>query len=273
MHSKLLLIAFIYTCIGCQNAKVAAPPAAKKVFEFCVIEYDIPFSTSKPDEKTGLSGFYVNVGEAIAKELNLDAKPSFVMASFNNRPIREGLLAGRCEAQIGLPRVEGKWFIPKKVQLTQSFGSMGYALVYPKGKTFKKLSDLRGKNIATQTGSPAHIGLDLAKGMKYSLFQTAEDAMKALADGKTDAALVWGATAGYQNKYYYENRFTISPTNYTWNVAIGLTAANDSLATKIDAALTKLKPTIEQLSTQYGLPTGEAFIMPELPYTKEAAED
>jgi polar amino acid transport system substrate-binding protein len=279
-HSKLLLFALLCAFAACQMpktepqkeaSKAAAP--AKKAFEFCVLEYDTPFSASKPDEKTGLTGFYVNVGEAIAKELGMEAKPYFVMASFNARPVREGLLAGHCAAQIGLPRTDGKWFTPKKVQLTQKFGSMGYALVYPKDKKFAKMSDLRGKKIATQTGSPAHIGLDMVKGVKYTLVQAPEDAMKALAEGTVEAALIWGTTAGYQNKYYYDNRFTIVPTNYKWDVAIGITAANDSLATQIDAALIKLQPDIEKLSSKYGFPAGKPFLMPELPFTKEEEED
>jgi polar amino acid transport system substrate-binding protein len=252
---------------GCKNGvqDKSIPP-----FEFCVIEYDIPLSASKADEKTGLSGFYVNIGEAIAKELGRVPKPSFVMSAFMNRPIREGLLAGRCGAQIGLVRHQGKWLIPQKVQLTQAFGTVGYALVVPRNSPIQKAADLKGKNIAVQSGSPAHLGLDQLGGVSFHFFQFAEPAMKALVEGQVDAAMIWGPTAGYQNKYYYDNRFNVMPTNYSWPVAIALTAANDSLTTQIDTALEKLRPTIQKLVEDYGFPSGAVFAMPALPLTQPA---
>ena len=270
--NKIFLL-FASLCTFFSACKNDAKPVATAPFEFCVIEYDIPFSASKADEKTGLSGFYVNIGEAIAKELGMSPKPSFVMSAFMNRPVREGLLAGRCTAQIGLLRTEGKWLIPKKVQLTQAFANMGYALVVPQNSPIQKAEDLKGKKVATQSGSPAHIGLDMIGEVQFTFFQFAEPAMKALAEGKVDAAMVWGPTAGYQNKYLYDNRFRVMPTNYTWQMAVGLTATNDSLATKIDAALDKLRPTIQKLFIQYGFPSGTVFMMPEIPFTKQEGED
>ena len=69
-YFKIILFgaSFFTLFSACRNEvkKVEAPP-----FEFCVIEYDIPFSASKADEKSGLQGFYINIGEAIAKELGL----------------------------------------------------------------------------------------------------------------------------------------------------------------------------------------------------------
>ena len=271
MQAKLLyLLLGVFIFIDCQkpNTEGGKPP-----FEFCIIEYDMPFSASKMDEKTGLSGFYVDLGEAVANDLGMSSKPSFIMSAFQSRPIRDGLLAGKGVAQIGLPRTDGKWLIPRKVQLTESFSSMGYALVIPQNSTITQASDLKGKIVAVQTGSPAHIGLDMIGGVKFSFSQFAEPAMKTLAEGNADAALIWGATAGYQNKYYYDNRFKVMPTNYTWPVAIALTATNDSLAIRVDAALVKLKPTIEKLYQKYGFPTGTVFTMPELPYTKEEEEE
>lgn len=267
----ILLIVSLFTVFSsCKNdAKaVEAPP-----FEFCVIEYDIPFSASKADEKTGLQGFYVNIGEAIAKELSMSPKPSFVMSAFMKRPVREGLIAGRCAVQIGLPRMEGKWFIPRKVQLTNAFAEVGYSLVLPQNSPIHKADDLKGKKVATQSGSPAHIGLDMIGGVQFTFFQFAEPAMKALAEGTVEAALIWGPTAGYQNKYLYDNRFKVLPTNYSFPMAIGLTAENDSLAKKVDATLEKIRPTIQKLFLQYGFPTGTVFTMPDIPFTKPTGED
>jgi polar amino acid transport system substrate-binding protein len=266
-----LLTASLFTAFSaCKNdAKtVAAPP-----FEFCVIEYDVPFSASKTDEKSGLQGFYINIGEAIAKDLGREAKPSFVMSAFMNRPVREGLMAGRCVAQIGVPRTKGKWLIPKKVQLTNAFAEFSYALVLPQNSTIQKAEDLKGKKVATQTGSPAHLGLDMVGGVQFTFSQFAEPALKALAEGTVDAAMIWGPAAGYQNKYHYGNRFKVLPTNYSFPMAIALTANNDSLAVKINTTLEKIRPNIQKVFLQYGFPTGTVFTMPDIPLTKPAGEE
>ena len=267
----MLVFASLFTAFSaCKNdvKTVGTPP-----FEFCVIEYDIPFSASKADEKTGLQGFYVNIGEAIAKELGREPKPSFVMSAFMNRPVREGLMAGRCVAQIGVPRSKGKWLIPRKVQLTNAFAELSYALVLPQNSPIQKAEDLKGKKVATQTGSPAHLGLDMIGDVQFTFFQFAEPAMKALANGEVEAAMIWGPAAGYQNKYHYDNRFKVLPTNYSFPMAIALTADNDSLAVKVNASLEKIRPTIQKLFLQYGFPTGTVFVMPEIPHTKPAGEE
>jgi polar amino acid transport system substrate-binding protein len=245
----------------------------QKPFEFCVIEYDIPFSASKADPKSGLNGFYVNIGEAIAKELNMSPKSSYVMSAFMNRPVREGLMAGRCDVQIGIPRTKGKWLIPNKVQLTNAFAEVGYALVLPLNSPIKNAEDLKGKNVATQTNSPAHMGLDMLGGVKITAFQFAEPALKALAEGKVDAAMIWGPTAGYYNKFHYQKKFKVLPTNYSWPIAIALTAKNDSLAKNVGTALEKIRPSIQKLYLQYGFPNGTVFKMPILPLTKPPGED
>lgn len=273
MRKNPIFFLFISFCTLFFACKSKTKTETKPPFEFCVIEYDIPFSASKVDEKSGLQGFYINIGEALAEELGMTPKPSFVMSAFMNRPVREGLMAGRCDVQIGLMRTKGKWLIPKKVQLTNAFADLGYALVLLQNSTIKTAADLKGKKVATQTGSPAHLGLDLIGNIQFTFFQFAEPALKALAEGKVDAALIWGPAAGYQNKYHYDNRFRVLPTNYSFPMAIALNAKSDSLAKKVDVALEKIRPTIQKLYLKYGFPTGEIFKMPEIPYTKPAGDD
>jgi ABC-type amino acid transport substrate-binding protein len=268
LHSLLGISLCCIVAASCKNE----PKVSKPIFEFCALEYDMPFSASVRDTQTKLRGFYVDLGEALATELDMNPKPAYVMASFNSRPIREGLLAGRCTAQIGLPRTKGKWLIPNKVQLTNSFADMGYALVLPQNSTVAKAEDLRGKTVIIASGSPPHEGLNIIGDVKYLYAFFPEKAMELLAEGKADAAFIWGPTAGYQNKYLYKNRFKVIPTNYTWPVAIGFTAKGDSLSNRTGAALEKLKPAIQKLYDLYGFPTGTVMQMPTLPFTKEQAE-
>jgi polar amino acid transport system substrate-binding protein len=268
LHSLYGIFLCCLLAASCKNE----PKVSKPIFEFCTIESDMPFSASVRDTQTKMRGFYVDLGETLATELGMNPKPAYVMASFNARPIREGLLAGRCTAQIGLPRTKGKWLIPNKVQLTNPFSEMGYALVLPQNSTVAKAEDLRGKTVIVASGSPAHEGLNLIGAVKYVYAFFPEKAMELMAEGKADAAFVWGPTAGYQNKYLYKNRFKVIPTSYIWSVAIGFTAKGDSLANRTESALQKLKPEIQKLYDLYGFPTGTVMQMPELPFTKEQAE-
>jgi polar amino acid transport system substrate-binding protein len=85
-----------------------------------------------------------------------------------------------------------------------------------------------------------------------------DEGMKALAEGKADAAFIWGTVAGWHNKTNYGGRFRVQPTEGrgpSFDVAIGFAKKSGSLREQINAALPGLQRTIEDLSAKYGVPT------------------
>jgi polar amino acid transport system substrate-binding protein len=86
-----------------------------------------------------------------------------------------------------------------------------------------------------------------------------EEGMRALADGRADAAYLWGPSAGYLNKATYASRYQVLPTEgpgMSWNVAIGFRRADAALRDRIQRELDTLGPWLAQAQATYGFPDG-----------------
>ncbi|MFP4093633.1 MAG: transporter substrate-binding domain-containing protein [Cyclobacteriaceae bacterium] len=230
--------------------------AADDTFCVCVLNYNMPLSIAEADEVSGMQGIYVEIAEEMARRMGKKLEIYTDMSYFYGRPIRQGLLSDNCDAQIGLPRTGGEWFIPRKVVLTQPIFSVNYALVVPKGQKIQKLSDLQGKKISMLKGSPPQEAL-VQEEVSLLAFNLAEHAMEALHEGDADASFVWGPTAGYLNKHLYDDKYDVYATDYSWDVAIGVRGDNLELRDQLDQMLKEMQPVIRELSDKYGMPVGK----------------
>ncbi len=235
------------------------------VFRVCVISHDMPLSNQDSDKSSGLRGLYIDLAEAMAKEMGKSLEVHFTMVAFYKRPVRAGLLRNHCDAHFGLPHEGKEWYIPRRVALSKPFMSIGYAVVVPRSETVRKLEDLRGKTVGVQPGSPPQIVLSQIDGVKMRTFLDPGPALKALDQGQIDAAFVWGPAAGYENKYIYKNKYRVIPAEPRWPVAIGIRAKDTALKEKLNKLIDQLNNHIRKLIRQYGIPSGEAISVQWLP--------
>ena len=248
-----LLLFFL--SIGCSRDRLVE----KDLFRVCVLSDFMPLSHPRPDEISSFQGLYLDLAQLLAEKMGKRMEPYFPMAAFYKRPVRAGLLAGHCDAQFGLPRDRGDWYIRGSVLLTQPFTSIGYSVVVARSQPVKSLEDLKGKTVGVQAGSPPQFALTEVEGLEMRTFLSAEQAMEALHQASIDAAFVWGPTAGYLNKFVYENSYRVVPSGFNWPVAIGVRADNTLLKERLDSLLDELEDDIRQLRARYGLPYGEAI--------------
>lgn len=228
------------------------------VLRACALSYDMPLSNETPDEYSSRSGLYLDLAAEMARRRNATLETHFAVTAFYKRPVREGLLAKKCDAYFGLPRTEGPWFIREKVALTKSFMTIGYALALPNGVTVNGLEDLKGKTVAVQGGSPGAIAVSYVDGIDTHTYRFATPALKALEAGEVDAALVWGPKAGYYVKHVSPGAFTVRPTTLQWPVAIGVRAADRaSMIPFLETLIDNTRPVVAELRESYGLPSGE----------------
>jgi ABC-type amino acid transport substrate-binding protein len=232
--------------------------AEEDTFCACVLNYNMPLSTQEADELSASQGIYVEIAGEMARRMGKKLELYTDMSYFYGRPVRQGLLSDKCDAQFGLPRTEGDWFIPRKVALTQPLFSVNYALAVPRGQKVQKLSDLTGKTISMLKGSPPQAAL-VEEDVSLMAFNLAEHAMDALHKGEADAALVWGPSAGYLNKHLYQNAYDVHPTDYNWDVAIGVKAEDIPLRDEMNRMLPELQPFIQNLLQKYGMPDGQVL--------------
>ena len=245
--------------LGMRDAPDPLPPAsADGTFRACALSHDMPLSNARPDSHSGRSGLYLDLAQAMAERQNASLQSHLAVTAFYKRPVREGLLADKCDAYFGLPRSEGDWFIRGKVALTKPFMSIGYALAFPNGTDVSSLNDLKGKTVAVQGGSPGAIAVSYVDGIETRTYRFATPALEALEAGTVDAALVWGPKAGYYNTHVSPDAFTVRPTSLQWPVAIGVRAADrESMVPMLESLIDDTEGTVEELRAVYGLPSGD----------------
>ena len=249
-------------CLLSVNTSYGQQPS----FSACFLDLDMPLSQGTPDQHSSLQGLYVDLGEMMAARMEKKFEPFFTMAAFHKRPLRAGLLADKCQVHFGVPNTEGPEYIAQKVVLTNPILNLGYALVFEKSEEITTYLNLKGKTVGVQTGSPPQMAIAIMENIEMEYYSSAEQALEALAQGLLDVAFIWGPTAGYQNKYIYQDRFAVIPTSYEWPVSIGVHYKDKELLQEINNLIDDLQDQISDLENKYAFPQGQKLTMPKFPY-------
>lgn len=234
---------------------IDAGPA--QTLRVCLDPDNLPFSSGHP----GDAGLYTEYSRQIAAKLGRPFEPVWSQSYFGKFIVRTTLLARKCDAFIGLPDDVG--FMGKKLVFSKPFIHVGFVLAIKPGQTATTLDDLKGKTVAVQFGTPAQIMLADHDDIKMMTFLTPEEAMAALADGRADAAFVWGPSAGYAAKKSGQPvRFvTIPGEGMAWSVGIGFAKTNAALRDQINQAIDGLGGSLGTLEAKYGMPEAAATPM------------
>src|SRR5271165_4654120 len=239
-----------------------AEDAPAKALRLCADPTNLPFSSDDPAKP----GLYVEIGDAIGKALGRPVTHVWYRTYFGKRAVRVTMLAKQCDATIGLPDSDG--FMGPKVIFSKPLFNLGYAIVAPKGRSLTSVDDLKGKRVAVQFETEPQNIVAPRDDMTAVTVLSPDEGMKALAEGRADAAFLWAPTAGYLNKTDYDSRFSIVQLDgprLTWPVAIGYPKASASLRDSIDAVLPEVSKTFPALFAKYG-------IGPEAPATRVAVD-
>jgi polar amino acid transport system substrate-binding protein len=236
--------------VGWPGTGGAAEQAAP--FRVCADPDNLPFSSSAGDKP----GLYIELGQAIAHTLGRDFQPVWSVSTFGKRTVRTTLLAGQCDAYIGLP--DEKDFMGPRLIFSKPFLHVGYALVVPPSEPVGSLAKLEGKRVAVQFSTPPHILLASRDGMHTVTFLSPDEALHALPQHAADIAFVWGPSAGYANTTYLHGAYKVVPIagdGMQWPVAIGFAKENAALRDEVNKALDANAATISALAEKYGFPS------------------
>ena len=238
-------------------AIVAAPVAQAKAedappLRLCADPTNLPFSSDNASQP----GLYLEIGQALGQALGRPIAYDWYKSYFGKRTVRVTLLGKQCDAMIGLPLSED--FMGPAVIFSDRIAREGYALVSAKDHAIGALAELKGKRVAVQYETTPQNLLAERDDVTLVTVLTPDEGMKALAEGKADAAFIWGPVAGWLNKTNYGGRFRVQPTEgkgLSFDVAIGFAKTSTSLRDQVNAALPGLQRTIDDLSAKYGVPT------------------
>ena len=230
---------------------LAAPMVSADTLRVCSDPDNLPFSKSEGPDK----GLYIELAEKVGQRLGTPVEYVWWL-SFNQRRALRNTMEG-CDAYFALPadaeyRVRG-------LDKSTAFLNLSYALVAPKGQSFSGLADLKGKRVGVLFGSPPQILLaSSGDGYSSTTYRTHEQVFAALEKGEIELALMWGPSAGFENKTQHQSRWQVLPISgesLTGQVAVAVSKEKPQLKDQINKALEELKPEIQQLTLKYGFPT------------------
>jgi len=233
----------------------AAPPASAEdaqpnALRLCADPSNLPFTSDDP----AAPGLYLEIGEAIGTALGRPVDHVWYRSYFGKRAVRTTMLAKQCDATIGLPETDD--FMGPKVIFSKPLFNVGYAIVAPKGQTLASVEDLKGKRIAVQFETEPQNSVAPRDDMTAVTVLSPEEGMKALAEGRADAAFLWAPSAGYLNKTAYDGRFAIVPVEgrgMSFPAAIGYAKGSKELRDAVDAILPEVAKQFPALFAKYGL--------------------
>jgi mxaJ protein len=266
-HQKRLFAAFLCVFVSlCLCVSFSAQ--TQKQFRVCADPYNLPFSNRQ------LEGFENKIAALIAKELG--APLSYVWwgqrRGFIRNTINASLKEARCDVVIGVPSGYDL------VQPTKPYYRSTYVFVYPKGKGLhiQSLDDPILKKIKIgvhlfgddyTNPPPVHelakrgvvdnvVGFDTF----YSPKNPPNTIIDAVANGKVDAAIVWGPAAGYfAARQHVPLEVVPVPSAKTdlpfaFDMSLGVRKGDEALKAQLEQVLDKKQAEIRKILTDYGVP-------------------
>ena len=266
MRFGLLNNAFVVSVLAWASCASAPPTLAQdapaNALRLCADPSNLPFSSDDP----AMPGVYLEIGEAIGKALDRPVTHVWYRTYFGKRAVRVTMLAEQCDMTIGLPDSDD--FMGPKVIFSKPLFNLDYAIVAPKGAAIATVEELKGKRVAVQFETEPQNIVGPRDDITAVTVLSPDEGMKALADGRADAAFLWAPTAGYLDKTVYEGRFAVVPIDgprLSYPAAIGYAKASASLRDSIDVVLPEVSKQFPALLAKYG-------IGPDAPATIGAAD-
>lgn len=267
-----LLFAGLAWPAGTAHAQPAEPPA-RTALKVCQDPNNLPFSNLKGE------GFENRIAELFARDLGLP----LAYFSFPNRLafIRNTLryrLPGedyRCDVVLGVPAEFDQ------VAVTKPYYRSTYALVYAKGQGLDgvRTSDdllalppekLRTLRIGVYDRSPASRWLALHglvdRGVPYPIMSPDPDQYpgqlieRDLAQGRIDAAIVWGPIAGYFARRIRSPELALAPMKsepglpFDYAIAMGVRHGEPKWREQVEGLLARHREEILAILREYGVP-------------------
>jgi polar amino acid transport system substrate-binding protein len=201
-----------------------------------------PFSTTNAEGE--MSGFDIEVAEAVAKELGLEPNQK----KFKFASIVEGVKTGRFDAAVASHTITEER--AKAVDFSTPYYYSGPQIFTRPDSDIEKKADLEGKEIAVSKGSTyAKIAKELTDNIK--VYDSDVIALEALSNGKHDAVITDFVTGkeAIGNGFNIEGKELLGRSEQ----AIAVAKDNDKLLEDINAALETLREngTLEELSKKY----------------------
>jgi len=181
LFTMMLAAAGLLAGCGEEEASGDARKLAEKgKFTFAASGEFKPFSVTDGGGK--MTGFDIDVGEAVAKELGLEPNQK----KFKFASIVEGVKSGRFDAAVASHTINEERL--KHVNFSTPYYYSGPQIFVKPGSKVEKLDDLKGKEIAVSKGSTYAATAEKVTD-HVVLYDSDVTALEALANGRHDAVI------------------------------------------------------------------------------------
>jgi polar amino acid transport system substrate-binding protein len=218
----------------------------------CANPNALPFSSKNGEPR----GFELELGEALAKELDVALEVGWVIFPFH---------VPRVDCDIVFDSiVDRETAEDAHLRLSRAYMTSGVAIALRPGIAgIKGFGDLKKEQrIGAIVGSLARVKVG-KKGLQTIPFTFEDEMLEALGQGELDAALATPATIGYYNLLHKEAPVTLvqdyeSMPELHWEVAVGMRKADDALVSAVNTALTHMLAdgTVRRIYARYGIDQG-----------------
>ncbi len=253
------------------------PPAARTALRVCQDPNNLPFSNVAGE------GIENRIAELFGKTLGLPVTyysfPQRLAFIRNTLKFKLPGVDYPCDIVMGVPAGYDQ------VAVTKPYYRSTYALVLPQGKGFDQVKSgeeflklepatLSKLRIGVYDRSPASAWLDkhqlLDQGVPYPIMNAnpqqypGEIIEKDLAEGKIDAAIVWGPIAGYFAQRVKAPTLTVIPLKsepgikFDYQMAMGVRYGERDWKQQIEGLIDAKRPEIEAILKEFGVPVVDA---------------
>lgn len=244
----VLTIILIVSLVGCSKKEKTTLETIKEKGEmtFAMTGAYPPFSFVDKDGK--LVGFDIDIANAIAKEIGVEAKP--VTTAWDG--IIAGLTGKRFDTIIGSMAITEER--KQKVAFSDPYYIDGAQLFVKSDSKINGISELKGAKIGAVTGTTFAQELRKYSNIKQVVnFDSDVDNMKNLELGRIDGLVTAKLVGLYSAK---ENNINIKPSGnalYDENIGIAIRKEDQDLVDAINKALKKIKEdgTYEKISIKW----------------------
>lgn len=249
---------FAITLLAVAATTQAADVPAPARLAVCLDADDAPFSSETTPER----GIDVDVAQALAEQLGRPLKPVWVQVPNRGglgKALRQTLVAGQCDAYLGIPQGPDMHRDLAERQLVASgpYLWLGYVLVAAPGSTPPTAASMRrARKIGATTATPADLYLHRMK-LPRTPHAGSAALMMALAAGEIDLALIWSpALIGDAAQRFVRAADALDDADLHTGLTVATRAADAALSKDIAAAVDVLRNEgrFDAIAQRHGLP-------------------
>lgn len=166
------------------------------------------------------------------------------------------LLDGQCDMQLSIPGAPAIARYGAQLQLSEPYYGAAFELV-PAAATLVWGEPYEGV-LAVRANTVAHVAVD-AVGIRWTMQERTVDLVAAVADGRADAALIWGPNLALTDGLVRREGFD-PPAALRWNLHAAV-RRGDGLLADLNRLLgdPTIKSAVKSLLDDHGLPARTAF--------------